>query len=266
VEKGVPIRSISRCVSVLQAINRAGSLTMMDVAHASGVPYPTACRIVQTLLLEGLIEREPARKRYRPTALVQTLSHGFQAHGRLVEAARPPIVELTKRHGWPVSLASHVGQRMVIRDSTHTLTSLTFNNYYPGYTLPILESASGCAHIAFTSEDDRANILSTLRAVPENANNNTLALFECGLLTREIRKDGYATKGRNRYTENPGKTSSLAAPVFDSNGVAGAVTLIFFSTSMKMADAIQKYASDVKKTAATITSVLRGDLTEFQVA
>jgi IclR family mhp operon transcriptional activator len=166
-EKGVPIRAISRCVSVLQAINRAGSLTMMDVAHASGVPYPTACRIVQTLLLEGLIEREPARKRYRPTALVQTLSHGFQAHGRLVEAARPHIVDLTKRHGWPVSLASHVGQRMVIRDSTHTLTSLTFNNYYPGYTLPILESASGCAHIAFTSEEDRANILSTLRAVPE---------------------------------------------------------------------------------------------------
>jgi IclR family mhp operon transcriptional activator len=102
--------------------------------------------------------------------------------------------------------------------------------------------------------------------VPENANNNTLALFECGLLVQEIQKDGYATKGRNRYTENPGKTSSLAAPVFDSAGVAGAVTLIFFSTSMKMADAVQKYADDVKRTAATITSVLRGEVSEVQVA
>ncbi len=265
-EKGVPIRSISRCIAVLQAINRAGSLTMMDVAHASGVPYPTACRIVQTLLFEGLIEREPARKRYRPTALVQTLSHGFQAHGRLVDAARPHIVELTKRHGWPVSLTSHVGQRMVVRDSTHTLTTLTFNNYYPGYTLPILESASGCVHIAFTSEDDRANILSTLRAVPENSGNNTLALFESGLLVGEIQNDGYATKGRNRYTENPGKTSSIAAPVFDAAGIAGAVTLIFFSSAMKMTDAIQKYADDVKRAAATITAVLRDDGTQIRAA
>jgi IclR family mhp operon transcriptional activator len=265
-EKGVPIRSIGRCIAVLQAINRAGSLTMMDVAHASGVPYPTACRIVQTLLYEGLIEREPARKRYRPTALVQTLSHGFQAHGRLVDASRAHIVELTKRLGWPVSLTSHVGQRMVVRDSTHTLTTLTFNNYYPGYTLPILESASGCVHIAFTSEDDRANILSTLRAVPENSNNNTLALFESGLLVREIQNDGYATKGHNRYTENPGKTSSIAAPVFDNAGVAGAVTLIFFSSAMKMANAIEKYADDVKRTAATITAVLRDDGTQIRAA
>jgi IclR family mhp operon transcriptional activator len=211
------------------------------------------------LLHEGLIEREPARKRYRPTALVQTLSHGFQAHGRLVDAARPHIVALTKRLGWPVSLTSHVGQRMVVRDSTHTLTTLTFNNYYPGYTLPILESASGCAHIAFTSEEDRANILKTLRAVPENATNNTLALFESGLLVREIQRDGFATKGRNRYTENPGKTSSIAAPVFDKDGVAGAVTFIFFSSAMKMADAIQKYADDVKCTAAQISATLRED-------
>jgi IclR family mhp operon transcriptional activator len=259
-EKGVPIRSISRSIAVLQAVNRAGSLTMMDVAHASGVPYPTACRIVQTLLHEGLIEREPARKRYRPTALVQTLSHGFQSHGRLVEAARPHAVALTKQHGWPVSIASHVGQRMVVRDSTHTLTTLTFNNYYPGYTLPILESASGCAYLAFTSEEDRAHILKTLKAVPENAGNNTLTLFESGLLVREIQRDGFATKGRNRYTQNPGKTSSIAAPVFEKDGtVAGAVTLVFFSSAMKMADAVEKYADDVKTAAALISEALGDD-------
>src|SRR3546814_8763270 len=80
-ERGIPIRSISRAIAVLQAINRGGSLTMMEIARASAVPYPTACRIVQTLLHEGLVERESARKRYQPTALVQTLAHGFQGHG-----------------------------------------------------------------------------------------------------------------------------------------------------------------------------------------
>jgi len=61
-EKGVPIRSISRCLAALIAINKHGSLTMMEIARAAGVPYPMACRTVQTLLHEGMIEQEPARK------------------------------------------------------------------------------------------------------------------------------------------------------------------------------------------------------------
>jgi IclR family mhp operon transcriptional activator len=197
---------------------------------------------------------------------VQTLSHGFQGHGRLVNVARPYIVELTKKLGWPVSLTTHVGQRMVVRDSTHTLTTLTFNNYYPGYALPILESASGHAHIAFTFDEERVNILSTLRAIPENADNSNLALFESGLLVREIRRDGFATKGRNRYTENPGKTSSIAAPVLDGSGVAGAVTLIFFSSAMKMSDAVERYAPEVMATAAQVSVAMRDGEGESRAA
>ena len=90
-EKGGPIRAISRSIAVLQAINRAGSMSMTDISQASGMPYSTTRRIVETLLNEGLIEREPARKHYRPTALVETLSHGFQGHGRLVMTARAPV-------------------------------------------------------------------------------------------------------------------------------------------------------------------------------
>jgi IclR family mhp operon transcriptional activator len=251
-EKGVPIRSISRCVAVLQAINRAGSLSMMDIAHASSVPYPTACRIVQTLLHEGLIEREPARKHYRPTALVQTLSHGFQDDGQLVRAARPHLVDLTKALSWPTSLTTHVGHRMVVRDSTHTLTSLTFNNYYPGYTLPILECAAGQAYIAFAAEDERREILRTLRAIPENASSNTLALFESGVLVDEIRDAGLAAKGRNQFNNNPGKTSSIAAPIMDGDRVTGALTLVFFASALKLNDALGQFGDRIKTAARHI--------------
>jgi IclR family mhp operon transcriptional activator len=227
-------------------------MSMTDIAQASGMPYPTTRRIVETLLNEGLIEREPARKHYRPTALVETLSHGFQGHGRLVMTARPFIVELTEKLGWPVSLAAHVGQKMVIRDSTHALTTLTFNNYYPGYSVPILESATGRAHIAFTSELERANIIRTLKTLPENAGNNTLALFDSGVMVREIQQDGYATMGRNMHTQNPGKTSSIAAPVFHKEEIVGTIALVFFSSALKMADAIERYAPDIKRAAKVI--------------
>jgi Transcriptional regulator len=241
---------------VLQAINRAGALTMADIAEASGVPYPTAFRIVQTLLHEGLIEREPARKLYRPTALAQTLSHGFQDHGRLVTVARSHIVALTKKVGWPVTIATHVGHRMVIRDSTHALTSLTFNNYYPGYTLPILECAVGRAYLSHVPEDERRSILKALRAVPENVERHALKMFESGELPEKILRDGYAGTWNNLFTQNPGKTSSMAVPLFEKGHVVGALALVFFSSALKLHEAAPRYLADVRQTAADISQAL----------
>jgi IclR family mhp operon transcriptional activator len=255
-EKGVPIRSISRCVSVLQAINRAGDLSLMEIAKTAKVPYPTACRIVQTLLHEKLIEREPTRKHYRPTALIQSLSNGFQVRSQLVAVAREHIVALTKKHGWPISIATRVGQSMVIRDSTHALTYLTFNNYAPGYMLPILESAAGKAYLAYADADERELIIRELRASGGTWDFLTMKMLESGDLVDDIRKVGYAVKGRNRFTETPGKTSSIARPLFGAEGVVGSIVLIFFSSTMKIDDALSKFDADLKMTADRISESL----------
>ena len=98
-ERGVPIRAISRGLAVLSAVNRDGPISMMGIARAAEIPYPTACRIIQTLLHEGLVEKEPHRKRYRVTSLVQTLSTGYQAEDMLVSAARAQIEDLCQAVG-----------------------------------------------------------------------------------------------------------------------------------------------------------------------
>jgi len=252
-EKGVPIRAISRSIAVLQEINRAGDLSLMEIARRAKVPYPTACRIVQTLIHENLIEREPTRKHYRPTALVQSLSNGYRLENRLIAVARRHIVSLTKLHGWPVSLTTRVGLSMVIRDSTHALTSQTFNNYHPGYTLPILECAAGKAYLAYAEPDEREMIIRGIRESGEKQDDLTMRLLETGVLTEDIRQAGYAVKGRNRYTETPGKTSSIARPVFGPEGVAGCIVLIFFSSAMKIGDAVAKYDDDLRRAADAIS-------------
>jgi IclR family mhp operon transcriptional activator len=252
-EKGVPIRAISRSIAVLQEINRAGDLSLMEIARRAKVPYPTACRIVQTLIHENLIEREPTRKHYRPTALVQSLSNGYRLENRLIAVARRHIVSLTKLHGWPVSLTTRVGLSMVIRDSTHALTSQTFNNYHPGYTLPILECAAGKAYLAYAEPDEREMIIRGIRESGEKQDDLTMRLLETGVLTEDIRQAGYAVKGRNRYTETPGKTSSISRPVFGTEGVAGCIVLIFFSSAMKIGDAVAKYDDDLRRAADAIS-------------
>lgn len=258
-EKGVPIRSITRSIAALKAINRQGSLSMMEIAKASQVPYPTACRIVQTLLYEGLIEQEPARKRYRATALVQTLATGFQHDDELVTVARPHIVALTKRVGWPVSIAIRVGREMMLRDSTHANSSLTFEHYYPGFTLPILDSASGKVSMAFAPDEEREMILKFMR-VSQEIDLNYLATAEVSLDVETIRADGYAVQGRNHFNLTPGKTTSIAVPIFENGQFTAAMTMVFFVAAMKLSNALELYLDDLKATAAAISHDLSNRL------
>lgn len=250
------IRALSRGIAVLQAINNGGSVTMMDISREADIPYPTACRIVATLTEEGLIEREPSRKRYRPTALVQTLSHGFQNESGLVAAARLHIVELCKIVGWPISIATRVGNRMMVRDSTHNLTSLTLNNYAPGYTLPIAGCSTGKVYLAFCKEEERRDLLFGMNQVDSSGNRLAKMMTQDDGVIDRIRMKGYAMEARNVYTANPGKTSSIAVPIFDGETLVGAMALIIFAAAMKLDDARDKFLPQMNATAQKIGKCL----------
>lgn len=255
-EKGVPIRAISRGLRMLQAINEAGSITMMNAARAVDVPYPTACRIMQTLMYEGFVEMEPNRKRYRPTALVHTLGSGYHFENDLVVAARPYLVQLTRELLWPVSIATRVGLRMVVRDSTHSMTSLTFQNYYPGDTLPLFSTASGKVHFAFCDDVEREAIMKGLKAFGES-DERALAYFSDTIeKAKQVRKRGYATHGKNKHTETPGKTSSLSVPIMLGDRFLATLNLIFFASAMPMDKAVERYLQALRDTAEKVSAVL----------
>jgi IclR family mhp operon transcriptional activator len=256
-ERGVPIRAVSRSIAVLQCINRHRSLTLMEIARAVSLPYPTAFRIIQTLVAEGLIECEPTRKHYRATQLVQTLSVGYSDHGNLIQHARPHIVALTQKLSWPVSVVTHVGKSMMVRDSTHHQTSLTFINYAPGFTMPLLECGSGHAYLAHMPDAERRNILAGLEATEKRS--HMLEMFKSDKLVRRIREDGYATFDRNPHSAVPGKTSSIGVPIFEGEQVAGTLTLVFFSSAMPMAEAVRRYVPDLKAAAGAISQALADD-------
>lgn len=257
-ERGVPIRAVSRSIAVLQCINRHGSLSLMEIARWVDLPYPTTFRIIQTLLHEGLVECEPSRKHYRATQLVQTLSVGYRETGNLLARTRPHIVALTRKVSWPISLVTHVGQTMMVRDSTHSETSLSFCNYEPGFTLPMLECASGHAYLAHVPDADRLSMLAGLEALERRS--HMLEMFKGERLVQRIREDGYATCDRNPHSAVPGKTSSIGVPIFEGSRVVGALSLVFFASAMPMAEAVRRYVEDLKACAASISEELTQDL------
>ncbi|MEM6912815.1 MAG: helix-turn-helix domain-containing protein, partial [Pseudomonadota bacterium] len=248
------IRVITRTLKVLRSINQGRSLTMMEIARACDLAYPTTCRIVQSLVFEGYMEVEPQRKAYRPTALVQSLSYGYQAENAFAAAARPTIVKLTEKIGWPVVVSTRVADSMVIRDSTHSLTTMTFSEYYPGYAMPIWSSASGKIHLAYCSDEERRSIVESARMKQrakdeEEADTGLLVGFDEDYIegfVSSIRAAGFAQMIRNQHTKNPGKTSSLAVPLFRQETYVASLAVVFFSSTMSPTKAADKYLHDLQ--------------------
>lgn len=253
---GETIRSISRGIAVLQVINRLGSATMTQISEQAKVPYPTAVRIVHTLLDEMLIEREPDRPNYRPTSLVHTLSLGYQSENHLVTVSERHIQKLCAEVHWPIATTTRVGSSMIVRNSTHAMTSLTYSHYYPGYTFPITECASGRAYLAFCSPEVRNIVLDHVLSEHDAATATEIADQYSERYWAEIREAGYATQANNLYNANPGKTSAIAVPIFENGEVCGAMAMIFFKTGSTLEAAIDAHLDKIKNTACLISAEL----------
>ena len=254
-EDSPSIRALARGIAVLQAINATGSASLTQIAATAELPHPTAIRIVRTLVDLGLIEREPAGKHYRATALVQSLSCGFQPHDRLVERARDPIVALTRAIGWPLSVVTRSGRKMVTRDSTVALTSLTFGVFQPGILMPIFGSASGELCFAFSSPEQQAEM--TAHIAVADGDSPLLAGPPSPERIAEIRRAGYALGTRNPRVAGGGRTTSLATPVFVDGAFVGALVLVFFATALAPAEAVSRYFAALRDTCAEIADRLR---------
>lgn len=250
-ESGVPIRSVSRTLAVLRTINEFGSVSMSEIARHENLPYPTAFRIMQTLLHEGMIEREDRGKRYRPTALVQSLASGFDASA-VQAVAQPLMAALTEEIGWPVFLSERVGRRFVIRASTHHQTTLTFFNWKPGSSFPVLGSVTGLAWLAHQSEHCAHDLLRWERDA--DVQNHMYDTDELLRSLERVRTNGYAWHP-SAYERN-GKTASIAIPIFKGEAVENVLTLTYFASAMRANEAVDRYVTLLRQTAGKIAMAL----------
>ena len=171
--------------------------------------------------------------------------------------ARQHIQAVTCKTGWPVAISSRVGAYMVIQESTHSLTTQTFSEYTPGYSLPILSSASGLAYMAFISDAARADIIKQIDF--SKVDNPAASIIKEGGTSyfESIREYGYAFYVRNPHTKDPGKTSSIAMPVFNGDEIAGTIALSFFSKVLHVEEAYAQFAEPLLEAQKKISNDLK---------
>jgi IclR family mhp operon transcriptional activator len=247
---GVPIRSVSRSLSVLKAINHHGALSLKDIAAYEDLPYPTAFRIVQTLIHEGLIACEADRKYYRPTSLVRSLSNGYEPL-RFCEKAQPYMSSLTQDIGWPVFVSSQIGSRMVVQSSTAGETTLTYGPCHPGSAIPLFTSGTGYAYMGHLPNERQEQMIGWGKQMSEWGDGE---VDESSLrfTLADVRQKGFCARPCMNKSAN--RTASIAVPLYENGEVSYALTLTYFAVAMKQSTAIERYMGKLMDTAQRISN------------
>jgi IclR family mhp operon transcriptional activator len=228
-------------------------MSVMGIARRELLPYPTACRIVQTLVHEGLIEQEPTRKRYRPTVLVQSLALGVRSGSQLVSTARPHLEDLTRRIGWPVFISVRVGAHMVVRDSTHAMTSLSYGDCHPGFTVPLFQSATGHVYLAALSASELEDLVTWV-----DIGNKELWFKidtrELRMTLDKVRLSGFAAK--ECHNGNAERSASVAVPLYRGGRIEAVLTMCYFYSAMSESAAIERYMGAMLSASQAISTAL----------
>ncbi|OGA37622.1 MAG: hypothetical protein A3G24_08445 [Betaproteobacteria bacterium RIFCSPLOWO2_12_FULL_62_13] len=181
-----PRTSVAKALAVLRAfIDGQDQWGVRELASRIAQPPSTAHRLLSRLRLEGFLDYDEARQKYRigfeffRLAAAVNERHGFK------QVALPIMRELTERSGESVWLVLHDSQRFRMACVAEQPSPHPLRYAAPlGREETLIDSACGLAVLAALPDDERRATLAGLRGrVPANLDRRLC----------EIRDAGYAT-------------------------------------------------------------------------
>jgi IclR family mhp operon transcriptional activator len=240
-----PIRSLTRGLDVLSALNRHGSATALTLARESGVPRATVYRLLETLLEDGYVARGTADERFHLRLKVRSLSEGFEDEQWITTIAGPAVAELTRRISWPCDVTALDGLKMVIHETTHRIAPLSIDRNMVGQELPILGSASGLAYISFAPKQERENLLALLARSDDPRDALARDLAQVARLIAATRRRGYALRQGGQIWRH---TGSLALPVRVGARLLGCINTIWMARVISAEEGVRRCLEPLRET------------------
>lgn len=233
------IESVRRAFLVLEALNRRRATTLSVLTAETRLPRPTLVRLLKTLIALGYAARVSRELGYRLTDRVLTLAGGVRFIDHLIDAAIPHMSAFTRKHGWPLYLATPAAASMTIRHSTAPQSPMAFEGTGYNRPSPLLIGALGRAWIAFCSEGERRT---ALRGVGVRESPALMARLE------QIRSDGFAFTRPPR----PHRIHGLGVPILGADRVLGSLSMRFPSSAMNETQAASRYAKPLATLARAV--------------
>lgn len=261
--KYTSVRGLTRGLLVLQALNsmESGRATSQQISDITGLHRTTARRLLETLVEEGFVRRSSSDDSFRLTLRVRSLSEGFTDDERIATIAPPIMGRLLQRVGWPSDLTTPDGDAMIIRETTHRFSPLSFHRSMVGQRLPILLTAAGRAYFAMCPSREREDVLDLLRSGAGGEEQKALASNDAFIksLVRRVRADGFGSNHGDWAAQD--KTGAVAVAVESQGRVLASLNVVFLSRAVTLAEAKLRYVPELQKAAEEMVAVLANEST-----
>ena len=148
---------------------------------------------------------------------------------------------------------------MIIRETTHRFSPLSFNRAMVGRRLPMLLTAAGRAYFANCPAGEQEEIVEMLQAGAGGVEQQIIA--RDGALVRalikRVRDAGYG--GNNGDWADQAKIGALAVPVFADGAVRGSLSVVYLRRAVALAEAERKFLPQLRQAALDIGAALESD-------
>ncbi|WP_295635943.1 helix-turn-helix domain-containing protein [Novosphingobium sp.] len=247
------LKSLKRGLRAMALINKQGSITISELSRALELPRTTAERVLMTLLAEGFCDRDPQTKRYFLTLRVRSLSHGYTDESWITHVAAPLLFETTKQIGWPLFIATPLGEYMSLRLTTDPATSLNLHRRHIGSEIAMGISSSGLVHLAFLEDEQQRIMLEILRASDDPAQAPARDEARMTYALEQIRRNGFG------FGFDLGRERSIAVPIMDKGHVRAVLLMAFITRAIDNDGVARKFAPQLIEMARTIERLAFGD-------
>jgi len=209
----VPADVVGRAIRLLVLVGEhPHGITLSALARESGVAVSTAHRLVNSLCREGLVEFEPAGKRYKPgLRLFQLGQQAGQAYG-FAGTALPVMQRVTRQTEEATLMSVLDGTRHLYVHYVDGPLPVGVRSE-PGRHGPLHCTSMGKVLMAFAPEDVRADLLDRVDLTPYGPNSIT----DRDTLREEVARAaelGYATADEEHHRG----LRAVAVPVLRPGG------------------------------------------------
>jgi IclR family pca regulon transcriptional regulator len=247
------IESLAKGLQVLRLFDEnTTSLKLRDICDLTGIPMPTAFRIVSTLEEDGFLDRSPEGV-LQPGLSVLTLGSAALRGSSLVQVSERPLRHLAETTGETVNLGILVGDQVLYLARLRNADLVTAN-VQVGSTLPAVYTSMGKLLLSGLTPEELDERIGSHSFSPGAGPNAVGSREELDARLELIREQGYSIQDQ----ELAQGLRSVSAPVFGARGVTVAAINIAVSSSRHTVETLRgELLEQLQATAADISLRLR---------
>ena len=229
------VASLAKGLSIMKAFDENHTeMSLPELAERTGLEKSAVQRLANTLHLEGMLEKDPNTRRFRPSHAFLNLAYSYLWSDPLIPVAMPKLIDLSQELGETINLAEMSGDH-IIYVSRLPCKRTYFAATVIGRRLPVLSTSSGRAMLGTHPKDLREKAVaewSLRRFTPST----TLDREDIARSVEKAHVDGFAIS-RNQMILNE---IGVAAPICGPSGKAFAAIQCSVSSFQWSEEEIQK--------------------------